>query len=88
MEEMKEYGLSLPADKKELRLCAIAAVVFVCLIDFVIFGGFYLGFAIAAGISIIVAAVYLLRSGCRLTFYSGALLVMSLSGCGTLAELF
>ena len=78
MENWNESSLFLPAEKKELRLCGAAAIIFVFLVDFLLFGGFYLGFAIAAGLSVIAATIYLLRSGCRLTFYSGALLVLSL----------
>lgn len=78
MEDWNESSLFLPAEKKELRLCGAVAIIFVFLVDFLLFGGFYLGFAIAAGLSVIAATIYLLRSGCRLTFYSGALLVMSL----------
>ena len=78
MDDWSVGSFSLPAGKKELRLCGAVAIVFVLMTDFLLFGGFYLGFAIASGISVIVAAAYLLRSGRKLTFYSGALLVMSL----------
>ena len=42
------------------------------------YSGFRLGFAVLAVVSIVVAAVYLLRGGCKLNWYSGALLALSL----------
>ena len=88
MEDWNESGLFLPAEKKELRLCGAVAIIFVFLVDFLLFGGFYLGFTVAAGLRVIAATIYLLRSGCRLTFYSGALLVIVgiLMATGTLGR--
>lgn len=94
MEEMNPYPTPyekwplppepvLPTGKRELRFFGAIVVISLLLADFILFGGFYLGFAAASAACIVCTAVYLLRSGCRLTFYSGALLALSLVICGS-----
>lgn len=72
----KETGF--PTGKRELALAIVTVILAVLLADFVLFGGLQLGFAVLAIVSICAAAIYLLRSGCRITWYSGALLVLSI----------
>ena len=67
-----------PTNKREVQFGIVTAVVSIALADFILFGGFALGFAVLAAVSIGAAAVYLLRGGCKLTWYSGSLLVLSL----------
>lgn len=67
-----------PTGRREVWLGTVTAIVSVLLADFVLIGGFSLGFAVLAAGSICAAAVYLLRSGCKLTWYSGTLLGLSL----------
>ncbi len=90
MEQVNGYSMppeperkAYPTGKRELRLLAAVVVLGLLLADFALFSGLYLGFALAGAASIVAAAVYLLRSGCRLSFYSGALLVLSLVICGS-----
>ncbi len=67
-----------PAKKPELLYIA-AIVIFSCLLcNSILYAGFYLGFAVFAGCTIVCTALYLLRQGHRLSFYSGSLLGLSL----------
>ncbi len=68
---------SFPAGKKEgvFALCALISGMLLC--NFVLFGGFNLGFAIAVIVSIGCAVVYLASSGCRFNGYSSILLGLS-----------
>ena len=68
---------AFPTGKRELRLGIAVTIVSILLADFVLLGGFQLGFAVLATVSIGAAAVYLLRSGCKMTWYSGTLLGLS-----------
>lgn len=72
-----------PTGRRELRFLAAAVIIGTLLVNFVLFGGFYLGFALVSACSITAAAIYLLRSGCKLTGYSAALLMVSLAICGS-----
>lgn len=74
---------AFPTGKRELRFLLAAIVIGVFMADFVFYSGFYLGFAVISAASIAAAALYLLRSGCKLTGYSGALLALSFVICGT-----
>jgi len=67
-----------PAGKRESRFFWAMTALAVLMTDFVLYGGFNLGFCLVAVCSVGVSAVYLLRSGCRLTPYSGALLLLSI----------
>lgn len=48
-----------PTQKRELRLCLITAVISVLMADFVMYGGFHLGFAVTAIACILVSVLYL-----------------------------
>ena len=76
-------GSYFPTGKRETRLGIVLAVAAVLLADFIIYGGFQLGFAVLAAVSIVATAVYLLRGGCKLTAYSGALLGFSVIIAGS-----
>lgn len=66
-----------PAGKRELILCAIVLLAAVLMANFLTVGGFYMAFGVTSAIIILSTTVYLLRSGRKLTFYSGALLTFS-----------
>ena len=67
-----------PSGGKEIALCALMLILSVLLVNFGIWGGLNLGFALA-GVAIVAATtVYLIRSGRRPGLYSGALLLLSL----------
>lgn len=64
--------------KKELLFAVTALIGGFSLCNFTVFGGFQLGFAIAASVCILCATGYLLACGCKLRFYSLALLGLSI----------
>ena len=63
--------------KRELILCTVVLIAAVLMANFLTVGGFHLAFGIASALIIVASTVYLLRSGRKLTFYSGALLTFS-----------
>lgn len=67
-----------PTGRKELAFLALTVLNALLLVNFTLFGGFRLGFAIGSAGCILLAALYLLVSGRRLTPYAGALLGCSL----------
>ncbi len=67
-----------PSAGKELGFFLAALVCGLLLCNFILFGGFNLGFAIGADLCIVAVAAYLLRSGHKLNGYSGFLLAVSL----------
>ncbi|MGN1000300.1 MAG: DUF4153 domain-containing protein [Faecousia sp.] len=67
-----------PTGSRELRFAGVTAVLSVFLANVLLMGGFRLGFALAAVGCILCATIYLLRSGKRLTGYTGTLLALSL----------
>ena len=67
-----------PTGGKELIFALLALICGLALCNFVIYGGFELGFAIAMCGYILCAAGYLLASGGRLSIYSVLLLLLSL----------
>ena len=69
---------AFPASRKELIYGLLALICSLMLCNFVIYGGFQLGFAIAFCAYILCAAGYLLAAGKRLSVYSGLLLGLSL----------
>jgi len=84
MEEMDLTGSQMTPErpafstgKRELLFAVTALVSGFALCNFTVFGGFQLGFAIAASVCILCAAGYLLAGGCKPTPYSLALLGMS-----------
>ncbi len=68
-----------PTGKKELAFGICAAVIALLAANSVLYGGFRLGFAVGSVCCVLASAGYLLRSGCRLTPYSGALLALSMA---------
>lgn len=71
--------LSLATGKKELTFGFFVLLVGWLMLNSIFFGGgFQLGYAIFAGAGLIFAAVYLLSSGVKPTFYSILLLVLDL----------
>lgn len=77
-EYVQQTQLSYPAGKKELIFAACLLLLGLALGNFVLFGGLNLGYAIVQAMCILAAAIYLRVSGHKLSFYSGALLVLSL----------
>ena len=75
---------ALPAydtDKKELFFGLAILIFGMLLCNSVLYGGFYLGFAIYGSLTLLCSAVYLRLSGHKLNFYSGSLLGLSLIIC-------
>lgn len=66
----------LPAGKKEFLFGICAAVCGYLLCNFTFFGGFHLGFGLLVIVCLAGTGAYLIRSGCRLTGYSGTLLAL------------
>ena len=66
-----------PTGKKELIFGVFAVICGMLLCNFTLFGGFNLGFAIAAIACIACSVSYLYAGGCRLNGYSAALLGLS-----------
>ncbi len=69
---------SFPTGRKELVLAFFAMLCGMMLFNFLVSGGFNLGFAIAMGSYILCASVYQFAAGGRVTPYSLGLLVLSL----------
>ena len=68
----------LPAGNRELLFGLFAVLLGLFAANMVLFGGFHLGFAIAAVLSICLSWWYLHSSGCKNTPYTAALLGLSL----------
>ena len=66
-----------PTGKRELAFGVTIVILSLLLCNFTLFGGFNLGFAVAAIGCIACAVAYLYAGGCRLDGYSGALLAVS-----------
>ena len=69
--------VTFPTGKKEVLFAGLIAIASLALCNFIMEGGFALGFALAAIGSIVCSAVYLLTSGCKPTAYSVSLLALS-----------
>lgn len=67
-----------PTGKNELLFGIFVIIFGLILCNFTLFGGFHLGFAIAAILCICGSAGYLVASGCRPTAYSWTLLTLSI----------
>lgn len=76
--EENAVTFSLPIGKKEISLLGIVLLLGILFVNCGFYFGFHLGFAVVAVLSIAISAIYLLRSGCKLTFYSGSLLVLGM----------
>ena len=68
---------AFPTGKRELTVGILLALTAVLLANFLIRGGFFMALGVASAGIIVASTVYLLRGGRKLTFYSGALLVLS-----------
>lgn len=73
----KRHTFSFAADGRELFFGLLTLICGMLMCNFVLFGGFELGFAIAMCGYIVCAAGYLLASGGRLSLYSTLLLLLS-----------
>lgn len=73
-EDAGEKHPFFPAENRETRLAWILTLLGVILADTLLYGGFQLGFALCSAAGIVISTVYLLRSGAKLTRYTGALL--------------
>ena len=69
---------SFPTGKPELFFGIVCLFLALGLGNSILYGGFNLGFALFAGTGLLVAVAYLVLKNCKLTFYSGALLVLTL----------
>lgn len=78
--------LAIPTGKKELTFGFLILVTGWLLFNSLFFGGFNLGYAIFAGVGLVLAAGYLILSGCKPTFYSVLLLVLDLVILGAFAR--
>lgn len=67
-----------PTGNREFWLLGIFLLAGIFFANCALFYGLNLGFALISVISILVSAIYLLRQGCRLTPYTGALLMLSI----------
>ncbi len=76
--ENKPVMVFFPARREEGLLALGMGLGGALLANCVLFGGFYLGFALAAMLILVVTTAYLLRKGHRLTPYTGTLLVLSM----------
>lgn len=70
--------LAFPTGKKELLFALLTLMCSLMLCNFVLYGGFHLGFAIGMCAYILCAAGYLLATGKKLSVYSALLLGLSL----------
>lgn len=67
----------LPAGKREVIFAGVTLLIAMALCNFILYGGFNLGFALAAVAYIGCAFVYLLAAGCKPSVYSVLLLCLS-----------
>ena len=77
---------SFPTGRPEFRCLGISVVLGILLGNFLLFGGFQLGFALVSAALILFVGICLLRRGHRLTPYCAALLTLSLVICGSFAR--
>ena len=76
---------------RELIFGGVILLISILMCNFVFYGGFNIGFALAAIAAVLASWVYLVRSGCRFGRYEKALLVLSLiiaAGFGRSADGF
>lgn len=90
MEEMKENGMPpltpeapaaepwFVAHRGEWIFCAVCLICGLCLANFVLYGGFNLGFAMAGLVLTVATTLYLVARGYKLTAYPTALLALSI----------
>ena len=81
-ENQMEYEKAVfSVGKKEWIFGVICLVCALCLSNFVLYGGFYLGFAVTSLVLTFSGCAYLLSRGHKLKAYPGALLVLSMVIC-------
>lgn len=78
--------ITFPTGKKEILFAGGILLCAMALCNFVLFGGFNLGFSIAAVACIICSCGYLLAAGCKPTAYSLTLLILSVLICAGFAR--
>lgn len=78
--------ITFPTGKKEIFFAGGILLCAMALCNFVLFGGFNLGFSIAAVACIACSTGYLLAAGCKPTGYSITLLVLSVLICAGFAR--
>lgn len=78
MEENSSPVPAFPTGKRELWTAITVLLTSVLLANILISGGFYMAFGICSTVMILITSVYLLRSGRKLTLYSGSLLALSM----------
>lgn len=66
------------AGRRELVFCIFSLITGLCMVNFVLYGGFHLGFAIASILSIVSSVCYLHASGHKGDWYTRSLLILSL----------
>lgn len=76
----------IPTGKKELTFGFFILLTGWLMFNSLFFGGYNLGYAIFAGVGILLAAGYLLFSGCKPSFYAILLLVLDLVIVGSFAR--
>lgn len=76
--ELTPQSPGFPTGKRELIMMAVMILMGIFLVNTALYYGLNLGFAIAAVLCIGTSSLYLLCSGCKLTFYSGSLLLLSM----------
>lgn len=74
----KPQHQAFPTGRTELCFFLTSLLMALGLCNSVLYGGFNLGFAIFSGAGLLASVIYLLVKGCRLNFYSGTLLCLSL----------
>ena len=81
-ENQMEYEKAMfSVGKKEWIYGLVCLVCALCLSNFVLYGGFYLGFAVTSLVLTFSGCAYLLSRGHKLKAYPGALLVLSMVIC-------
>lgn len=70
------WSYAFPTGSRELGFGAAMVLCGLALCNFTLFGGFNLGFAIAAVACILCSTAYLLASGCKPTAYSTTILIL------------
>lgn len=79
-------GFAIPTGRKELTFGFFALLCGWLMFNSIFFGGYNLGYAIFAGAGLLFAAVYLLASGAKPTFYSILVLILDLVIIGSFAR--
>ena len=79
--EYENQPMLFSVDKREWIYGVLCLFCAMCLSNFVLYGGFYLGFALVSLVLTLSTCAYLLSRGHKLKAYPGALLVLSMVIC-------